>query len=219
MKQALIFLLIVIPNFTFSQTIIEIDSVSNNMCEYLKTLEIKNDTLKINTLYENRLYPYIDILEESNVQKSGQLIFYRLQRNCVEFRMLLDRLDPPKEVVKRKKNKPKSKISKRELKEFKKRSTFYYYEVEGEKTSVTMNKKIWLDTFSNNTFSKLNYKWINKNEFELIFIESNNESRSSISVKGDKYIYQVLSKEKDYYSMSLNIPGQKVYELFKLYFK
>ena len=40
MKKILIILLIVISNITFSQTIIEIDSVSYVMCDYLKNMEI-----------------------------------------------------------------------------------------------------------------------------------------------------------------------------------
>ncbi len=65
MKRTLIILLIGISNITFSQSITEIDSVSKVMCDYLKTLEIKNDTLKINTLYEKQLYPYLGKIEQS----------------------------------------------------------------------------------------------------------------------------------------------------------
>ena len=107
MKKTLIILLIGISNITFSQTMTEIDSVSYEMCDYLKNLDIKNDTLKINTLYEKQLYPYLGKFEQSQTQKIGQQVYYRLQRNCVEFRNLLDRLEPPKEAVPRITEKPK----------------------------------------------------------------------------------------------------------------
>jgi hypothetical protein len=82
MKKILIILLIGITNSIFSQSITEIDSVSNLMCNYLQKLEIKNDTLKFNILYEKRLYPYLGKVEQSKTQKVGQQVYYRLQRNC-----------------------------------------------------------------------------------------------------------------------------------------
>ncbi len=219
MKKTLIILLISITNLAFAQSIKEIDSVSYVMCDYLKNLEIENDTLKINTLYENQLYPYLTNFEQSQAQEIGQKLYYRLQRNCVNFRNLLDRLEPPKEAAERITDKPKPEISEMELTEFKNKKEFYYFEVAGDTTKVIMENGKWKDTFSDNTYSNLTYNWINETEFELIFMESDNESRSNISVKGDKYIYQVLSKEDGFYLMTLNIPGQKTFEKFKLYFK
>ena len=197
----------------------EIDSVSYVMCDYLKNLKIENDTLKINSLYEKQLYPYLGKIEQSKTQKVGQQIYYRLQRNCVEFRNLLDRLEPPKETVTRITEKPKPEISIKQLKEFKNQREFYYFEVAGDTTKVIMEKGNQTDSFSDKTFSKLTYNWINETEFELVFIESNNETRSNYSVKGDKYIYQVLSKEDGFYLMTVNIPGQVTFEKFKMYFK
>ncbi|TCP28687.1 hypothetical protein EV195_101868 [Tenacibaculum skagerrakense] len=219
MKKTLLILIIGIYNIGFSQTITEIDSVSNVMCNYLKKLNIENDTLKINSLFENQFYPYLGKLDKSKAQKTGQQLYYRLQRNCVEFRDLLDRLEPPKESVQRIKEKPKPKISREQLDEFKRRKEFYYFEVSGDTTRVKMEKGNWTDSFSNNTFSKLTYNWINETEFELTFVESNNETRSNFSVKGDKFIYQVLSKEDGFYLMTVNIPGQDTFEKFKIYFE
>jgi hypothetical protein len=219
MKKTLIILLIGISNITFSQTMTEIDSVSYEMCDYLKNLDIKNDTLKINTLYEKQLYPYLGKFEQSQTQKIGQQVYYRLQRNCVEFRNLLDRLEPPKEAVTRITEKPKPEISKKQLKEFKNQKEFYYFEVAGDTTRVKMEKGKWTDSFSDNTTSNLTYNWINETEFELVFMESNNETRSNFSVKGDKYIYQILSKKDGYYQMTVNIPGQETFEKFKMYYE
>jgi hypothetical protein len=219
MKKTLIILLIGISNITFSQTIMEIDSVSNVMCEYLKTLDVQNDTLKINILFEKQLYPYLEKIEQSQIQKVEEQVYYRLQRNCVEFRNLLGRLEPPKEAVTRLTDKPKSQISKKELKDFKKQKEFYYFEVTGDTTNVKMEKGKWIDSFYDKTFSKLTYKWITETEFELVFIESNNETRSNFSVKGDKFNYQVISKEDGFYFMTVNIPEQKTFDKFKLYYK
>jgi hypothetical protein len=218
MKNILIFLLIIISNITFSQTMTEIDSVSIVMCDYLKKMEINNDTLKINTLYEKQLYPYLGKVKQSKTQNVGQQVYYRLQRNCVEFRNLLDRLEPPKEAVTRVTAKPKPEISKKQLTEFKKQTAFYYFEIAGDTTKVVMDNGKWTDSFSDKTFSKLTYNWINDTEFELVFIESNNETRKYFSLKGDKYIYQILSKKDGFYSMSVTILGQNTFEKFKMYY-
>lgn len=219
MKKILIISLIGIPHITVSQTITEIDSVSYVMCDYLKNLDIKSDKRKIKSLYKKALYPYLDYFPQSQTQKIGQQVYYRLQRNCVEFRNLLDRLEPPKEAVTRITEKPEPEISKEQLMEFKNQKEFYYFEVAGDTTKVIMDKGIWTDLFSNKTFSKLTYNWINETEFELIFVESNNETRSYFSVKGDKYIYQILSKGDGFYRMTVNIPGQNTFEKIKMYYE
>ncbi|WP_430405732.1 hypothetical protein [Fluviicola sp.] len=219
MKKTLIILLIGISNGTFSQTIKEIDSVSNLMCDYLKKLKTKDDTLKISLLYQNQLSPYLGTIDESKVEKVAEQVYYRLQRNCVEFMDILNRLDPPKEETTRTNKKPKSKLTVLEIKEFTTQKKFYYFEVNGDTTNVLMENGYWTDSFSDGTFSNLTYKWISDTEFELVYIESNNETRSNFSVQGDQYIYQVLSKGADFYLMSLNIPGQETFEKFKIYYK
>ncbi|MBC8757245.1 hypothetical protein H2O64_21425 [Kordia sp. YSTF-M3] len=219
MKNIVLLFLIGMSNLAFSQTMTQIDSISNIFCDYLKQSDIKNDTLKINTLYEKQFYTYLRNVESSKVDKVGNQLYYRLQRNCLEFRELLDRLEPPKEAVVRITEKPTPEISRKQLKEFKNQKKFYYFEVAGDTTKVVMKDGFWTDSFTNKTYSKLTYNWINDTEFELIFIESNNESRSNFSAKGDKFVYQVLSKEEDFYFMSVNIPGQKTFDKFKIYYK
>lgn len=219
MRNILFIFLIGISNLAFSQTMTQIDSVSNVMCNYLKQSDIKNDTLKISSLYNEQFYPYLRKIDQSNTEKVGKQLYYRLQRNCLEFRELLDRLEPPKEAIVRITKKPIPEISRKQLKQFKNQKDFYYLEVAGDTTNVVMKDGFWTDSFSNKTFSKLTYNWINDTEFELIFIESNNESRSNYSVKGDKYVYQVLSKEEGFYFMSVHILGQKTFDKFKIYYK
>jgi hypothetical protein len=170
-------------------------------------------------MYQNQLYPYLGTIDESKVEKVAEQVYYRLQRNCVEFMDILNRLEPPKEETTRTNKKPKSKITDVELKEFKKQKKFYYFEVAGDTTDVLMENGYWTDSFSDGTFSNLTYKWISETEFELVYIESNNETRSNFSVQGDQYIYQVLSKGADFYLMSLNIPGQETFEKFKMYYR
>jgi hypothetical protein len=218
MKKIIILLLLNISHFTFSQNIREIDSVSIIMCNSLiNSGNIKNDTLRISSLYQEQLNPYLKTLESSKAEKFSELLYYRLQRNCVEFRELLDRLEPPKESVARKTIKTISKLTKKQIEDFKKQANFKYFEASGDITLSIMENGKWTDNFADKTYSKLDYNWISNTEFELIFIESNNETRSGFSVAGDKLVYNVISKEADYYLVSVNIPGQKEFEEFKLY--
>lgn len=219
MKKILVLLLIGITHLTFSQTIEKVDSVSYIMCDYLENIDSSNDTLKMTSFYEEQFYPFLHTVGEEDIQKVGNQLWYRLQKNCVEFRNLLDRLDPPKDGHKRLTKKPKSKIKKKDLNAFKNQKEFYYFEASGEKTKVIAMDGIWLDLFSDSTFSKLTYNWINKTEFELVYIESNNETRSNFSIKGDTYMYQVISKEDNYYILSLNIPEQNAYETIRMYYE
>ncbi len=217
MKNIILLLAISTSVNLFSQTITEVDSVATSLCNHLEKLTSKNDTLKLKELYNTQLFPYLASVDQANAQQTATKIYYRLQRNCPGFRVLLDRLEPPRDGVKRNISKPTSEISKKELKKFRKKTDLYYCELNGDTTTVSMNNGIWRDSFSDGTFSKLNYKWIN--EFELIFIESNNDSRANFSVKGDRYLYQLLSKKENHYLLSINIPGQKRYDVIKIYYK
>lgn len=218
MRYLIIVFLIGIISPAQSQTIKEIDSLSYAMCDYLKQLESPTDALRLQNLYDNQLYPFLDKLDATRSEQVGNQIYYRLQRNCVGFRDLLDRLAPPKEAPIRSSIKPIATISKKDLKRFKEQKDFYYFEASGHTTHATMKEGFWMDTFTDDTHSKLTYNWISDSEFELVFVESNNESRSNFSVKGDKLVYQVLEKKDNYYVLSVNIPGQEVYEKFRVYY-
>ncbi len=204
--------------FAKAQTMKQIDSVATMMCDHLKDLKIANDTARIEYLYQSQLYPYLETVERSNMQSTGSRIYYRMQRNCTAFSELLDRLEPPKEAVERLVVKPVPTITKAETETFKNRGEFFYYEVNGDTTTVTMKNNKWQDNFTNGTVSKLDYKWLNDTEFELAFIESNNEGRMLFSLVGDRYVYQLLAVREGYYEMTVHIPGQQVYSKFRLYY-
>jgi hypothetical protein len=220
MGKFLTVLLLVSSSFSFAQTISEIDSISKTFCGVLEeTRDNKNDTTRLQSLYENQFGGYLKTIKPTNGKNVGQILYYRMQRNCMEFRELLDRLDPPKMGVKRVTEKPKSKASEEDLAAFKKTKKFYYYEVNGDVTKVKMAKGKWVDSFKDKTSSHLSYNWTSNCDFELVFIESNNEMRSNFSVSGDVFLYSVISKESNYYTLSVNIPGQLVFEEIKIYYK
>lgn len=90
-------------------------------------------------------------------------------------------------------------------------------EYTGEKTEVRTDHKYWTENFSDGSYSKLFYHWIDKTKFELEFIESNNHARKNFSKKGDKYIYEIINKEGDFYWILCEIPGQSEILKFKLF--
>lgn len=213
-------LLMVWCNFSFSQNIQQIDSISYQFCDYLESMpEMDNDTLKFEVFVKRAIEPFIHSVSAEKAEQVFNQLFFRLQRNCVSFCDLLDVIQPPAERGERMKEKPAPKLSDKELKKFKKRSKFFYKEASGEITKLTMKKGKWEDQFSDGTYSLLSYEWISDHEFVLTFLESNNVTRSNFSIPGDKLLYGVLEKQKDHYLMYILLPGRDpVYELFKLYF-
>jgi hypothetical protein len=212
-------MMVVCSAFAKAQTMKQIDSVAFMMCDHLKDLKIANDTARLEYLYKSQLYPYLETVERSKASETGNKIYFRMQRNCTTFSELLERLEPPKEAVERLKIKPKPVISIKEVQDFKGKDAFYYFEVNGDSTFVSMKNTRWQDSFADGTVSKLDYNWINDYEFELTFKASNNKARSLFSVVGDTYIYQLLAKETDHYELTVFIPGQSTYSTFKLYYK
>ncbi len=202
-----------------SQTLKEIDSISKEFCKYLNTIKhIQNDHTRINNFYQNKFDVYLEKFDTEKVDKIGQQLFYRLQRNCLDFCQLLERLYPPKESIYRTKKKPKTKLTNLEIERFKNKNRFKYLENNGNETHVEMANNYWKDVFTDSTYSMLKYKWVSDFEFELVFVESNNEIRTAYSITGDKFIYGVIEKGENYYLISSKIESQSHYELFKLYF-
>jgi hypothetical protein len=218
MKQILLILFFVTFFSSQSQSNQEIDSLTFEMCKELNSQEVSNDSIKIENVFQNIFYPYLENIAAEKQEEVYNKVAFRFQRNCSEIREILHRMNPPKDEVTFRKEEPKSQISSKELENFKQRKTFSYKEGDGKETKVEINNGYWIDHFSDQTFSKLSLEWITDNKFELIFIESDNLSRANFSFKGDKMFYKVLSKEDDHYLVGGNIEGQKDFEIFKLYF-
>ena len=194
------------------------DEMIDKMCSDFKSTENLNDSLRIGSLNEKFIFPYLNQFPESERESKIDFIYFRFQKRCEYFRDYLQKVDPPKDDNwVRLTEKPKITVSENEIKEFKAHKDFYYFEYAGEKTLVKTDKKYWTETFSDNTNSKLFFKWVDKNEFELEFIESTNNTRKNFSKKGDKYVYKIINKENGYYWILCEIPGQSEILKFKLF--
>lgn len=192
--------------------------IIDKMCIDFKSNENLNDSLRFKSLHQKFISPYLKQFSDSEQEKQLDYLYIRFQKRCESFREYLQQIDPPEgENWIRLKEKPEITITTEELNEFKSTTSFYYFEYAGEKTTVETDKKYWIETFPDGTNSKLFYRWIGKSKFELEFIESDNTIRRDFSKKGEKYIYQIINKENDYYWVLVEVPGQSEILKFKLF--
>lgn len=217
MRKLSILFLLFLPFISYSQTE---NLVIQNMCEEFKKTSHLTDSTRVENIYSKYLYPYLEeINSNKNIDSIGTSLYIRLQKECQDFRLFL--IERTKSEHWQLLNKmPKSEFTKNQKKEFNKISKFYYYEGEtNEITNVNIKNNFWIDSFTNSTYSKNIFKWINKNKFTLKHLESNNLGRKAFSRKGEKYFYQIINKKDNYYTIAAQIPNQTEILLFKLYIK
>ena len=220
MKNLLLPFFIICTTILYSQTVEDIDAAAAEICAYLETLDyIESDEIKLDILYRNNFSAFLENLPEEKIEEAKRKLYYRLQRNCVAFQQLLQKLEPHVDDAKIVAEKPKTTISKKELKTFKKTEDFSYFEASGERTMVKIKDGYWQDNFTDNTYSKLFFKWIGTYDFELEFIESDNETRSNMSIPGDTYQYSIIEKKEGFYIISVTMEGQDMYQIFKMYYE
>lgn len=213
-KHLLIVLLLLCINVSRSQSIKSVDSLNTEICKSLAQNKALNNEIRINTINNSHIAPYLAKFKDSIVQrKAFEQIFFRLQKNCNEFVALFPN-KAPESSWSMQTEKPLDKISKEECNHFDKISKYYYIENDGNKVEVTLNDNLWIEKFFDDTFSKLHYKRKGNCEFELEFIESNNLSRKNLSIKGDKYLYKLYDEENETYSVYTK--NEETYYIFKI---
>lgn len=214
MKKYLLLVFILFTTLSQSQSIEAVDSLNVEICKSLVQNKNLNDEVRVNTIENLHIIPYLARFSDTLVQqKVFTQIFYRLHKNCNEFVALF----PNKAAESSwgiQYEKPKETISKEQCKHFDEISKYYYVENDGNKVEVTLSDNLWIEKFADNTFSKLHYRKKSNCEFELEFIESNNLSRSNLSIKGDKYLYKMYDEENETYSVYTK--NKETYYTFKI---
>ncbi len=195
----------------------KVDSISNELCLYLKSLQGSDSTI-LYTLYDKQWESFLKTVDEHKLEKVEQVLFFRLQRNCVAFSDLLNRLDGGSDYFIMKETKPESVISPEQIRAFKQQNLFYYYENNDAMTHVLIEDGYWIESFPDQTVSKLYIEWIGETTFKLVFIDSDNLMKSNFSQEGDEYYYEILNQGEDYYTLIVYIPGQDRYYQFKLFY-
>lgn len=194
------------------------DSIVNLICKTIVENRTDDDTTRVNIAFEKYLYNFLATYNETEREEVFTNIYYRLQRNCLEFKKILQKLIPNQGDWEILTEKPTSKVTAQDCREFKQKRYYYYLEANGSKTRVEIHEGFWTDTFTDSTYSKLKFKWINDCEFEIEFIESNNESRKNMSKKGDTYRYSIIDRKENYYDMVLEVVGAGQLSRFKMYY-
>ena len=220
MRFYLLIILSFIQISTFSQTIVEIDSVSKILCSnFNEHKSTEGHVLRINELTNNHINPYLNSVGKENANRVGHILYYRLQINCPAITELLDKLvSSGQHQMEGSLNKPESNISSDDLAQFKRSENLYFIEANGDTTFVKIGGGFWKSLSKNNTTSIFTYKWTGFNEFVLTVIENENLGISNLDMPGDKFLYSVISKENKYFVLRKSILSRKRYETIKIYF-
>ena len=206
-------LLIVGINISLAQSQHKIDALADMICKELNKQIANGKSVDVNEFYTT-------IIDEQKIEMElARKTFIRLQTTCDSFSKLAHDRYERDEDWKIHQTRPKSSISKKEAKKFFKQQSLYYKEGDGKLTKVNFDKKFWYETFPDESFSKLHLKMIDKRNFKLVFIESNNYLKKNMSKKGDEYFYELLEVNDEYYKLSVTVPNRKHYFTFKMYHK
>lgn len=195
------------------------EKVLDEMCvEFTQTAHLPDDERVYNPFIKY-LIPHKLKFKEEEWEVEFERIFLRFQRKCDSFKHFLIKTQPIiNENYEILSEKPQANISKKDLADFKKQHHFYYLHNEtNEKILVQISKNHWTENFADGTFSKTYFRWIGENKFELEFIESNNFQKNSLNKKGDKYYYEILNKENDFYWILTEVEGQSILFKYKLF--
>ena len=221
MKFFIVLFAFLIANTLFAQNIKQIDSLSIEMCKSFTALNNMETEKKFEHVLENHLYAYLEkkkVSSQAEADSISSRIYYRLQKNCTVFREMLAELEENKSDWKKLEGKPSTKIQAKDFKSFTKGGNFFYKEYDGEIVNVLVSGNFWTETFEDGTTSKLSFIPKKDGEFDLKFIESNNEKRKNFSVKEEMYYYGIYAKETDGFLIWVKTKENQFLS-FKLYSK
>ena len=197
------------------------DQLVTNICNSFDTDDaIEPDSIKVSRIFSKHLLPYLPDISEDSAAALYNFLYIRLQKDCVSFKEISDRLSDGKrksdwrDVDKE----PESELSAADADHFFNTRHLKYLEVNGDTTNAFFTDSTWEDHFKDGTFSRLTFNKLNQNEFVISFIESNNSIRMNLSKPGDQYRYKVIKKENGYYTMFVQAAGSRIKSLFKLYY-
>jgi len=197
------------------------DLLVTDICNSFQQDEsIQSDSIKVERIFDKQLSPYLQGISQDSAKALRDFVYIRLQRECLAFKDISDRLNH-----KRKKSdwrsvdiEPESEINEESFNNFFKHENLKYLETNGDTSVAYVTDSIWEDHFLDGTYSRLLLSKINKSEFVITFVESDNKGRRNFSKPGDKYRYKILKQNNGYYSMFVQPVGSKIKSLFKLYY-
>lgn len=219
MKKTILIVMLLFAISAKSQSIKQIDSLNFQICTSLENFD-SLDELKLQGVFQHHMSEFYKKYPSDTKQKSDSLIdlvYFRLQKSCNTFVVFLSKSKENKSDWKILEEKPKTIISKTELKNFFSIKRLNYKEYDGKNVIVNNDSNLWNEQFEDGSFSRLEFKKTSESTFSLKFIESNNEMRKNFSVKGEEFNYGIYEKGQNYYSAWIQTKEGKYY-IFKLYF-
>ena len=212
---------------SFSQSFEKIDSLANEICETINLISNQSESngksvsldKVLSEVGKKHLDDYFSKIPSNKIDSTLLVIEMRLEKTCEKYGEIAYKQLENKGDWVRHNIKPKQKIESEDCKDFYKIKNYTYLETTGDKVKLEIRDGFWIDNLKDGTFSKLKMS-INENcEFEIEFVESNNEMRKSFSKKGDKYKYTIIDSKKGFYTLSVEIPEQSIYYTFNLYYE
>ncbi|GAB4027328.1 hypothetical protein [Spirosoma koreense] len=207
-----------LSNPCFSQIDQIKDSFFEEVCNTLLDNQHRPDKFRIDEINKQHIIPLLKKYSKYEKEDVYYFITARLQRVCPEYQHILQRKYGSKDDMILIEKKPVGILDKPACEAFLKIGNYFYYDDKGDTVQLAIQDGYWVDKFKDDTYSKLKFYWIGDCEFEIEFIESNNRLRKNYNRPGDKYRYQILTKEKNYYILSVTIPGIDEYHTFKVYY-
>lgn len=192
MKKIFTILILSCLSICYSQTDAEFDGITMEICKSLNENKTYPDSTRISLSLEQHIPVF---MQNYNLETEEQLeamldkVYARLQKNCNEFVEILIKSDRNISEWVLLEKAPVSKIQKKDCLRLTTAKHFYYLEYDGTKVHVTVENNKWTEKFEDGTYSILNFKWTGDCEYELEFVESNNNIRKNLSSKRDKYNY------------------------------
>ena len=220
MKQTLLFtLLFFVSSYINGQESQDeiVEELVEYLCERSDELNKAKSIEDFSYIFDELAAKKINALPFSQRDEISTAVFLRLQRNCEEIAETLVRFDP-NEAWSIVTEKQKSKASRKDLKDFKSRTSFYYAELDYV-IQVKVEDGYWSDIFPDGTATRLKMEWLSKDSFVLIFESSTNEGRAQMSKPGDKYYYQILEKKENAFTLQSWIESQEQYYISDISFE
>lgn len=218
MKRTLIILILFFAILANSQSIKQIDSLNVQICETIEKFDSLDES-KFQEILQKHMpefYKRYKIDTESKSDSLMDLVYFRLQKSCDTFVVLLSKIEENKSDWKISEEKPKIDINEYELKNFFLIKKLRYKEYDGRIVIVNNDLNLWSEKFDDGSFSKLEFKKTSESTFVLKFIESNNKMRKNLSVKGEEFKYGIYGKGQNNYSAWV-LSNDGKYYTFKLY--
>lgn len=207
--KTLVYLLIISSFANCGHSQHNIEAVIENCCENVN--QMKTDNVEL--IHKMILTKYVEKLVQNEEEIKNDSIFeafsLRLQKKCPQY---LEKIYKTydKGIWELHEKRPIVESTIQECRSFESIGSYYYQSDIGEVT-LTINDGIWFEEFEDDTYSKLKFIKTEPCEFYLEFIESNNAMKMNFSKKGDKYNYQIIAKEMNSFTLSVQVPNSNQY--------